>query len=191
MSFDSHLLTLVDVAARLVNALTPGQRGGHDVEAPTGRALVAATREALTPLGRTAPRVTAADAEALAGHAAAMRIAFDAVDRGDLRGAARALNDLMLRTGARPQLDPLPGGGWHVHFHGETDGLATGWAAGCATGLALALGSDLAGRLGTSEAERCDRVHVDTSRNASRRFCSTACQNRTKAAAFRARSAGA
>ena len=32
-----------------------------------------------------------------------------------------------------------------------------------------------------------DRVYVDTSRNATRRFCSTACQSRTKAAAFRAR----
>ncbi|MGW7325252.1 CGNR zinc finger domain-containing protein [Streptomyces sp. NPDC054845] len=36
-------------------------------------------------------------------------------------------------------------------------------------------------------AVRCDRVYVDTSRNAGRQFCSTACQNRTKAAAFRAR----
>ena len=44
-----------------------------------------------------------------------------------------------------------------------------------------------AGRLGVCAAERCDRVYVDTSRNATRRFCSTACQSRTKAAAFRAR----
>ena len=54
-----------------------------------------------------------------------------------------------------------------MHFHGTTDGLATGWAAGCATGLALAIGSDLAGRLGVCEAERCDRVYVDTSKNGS------------------------
>ena len=74
-----------------------------------------------------------------------------------------------------------------MHFHGTDDSLATGWAAGCATGLALALGSDLAGRLGVCAADRCDRVYVDTSRNATRRFCSTACQSRTKAAAFRAR----
>ena len=110
------------------------------------------------------------------------------MDRDDARGAVRRLNALMRETGARPQLDRLPGGdGWHVHFHGPDDSLATGWAAGCATGLALALGSDLAGRLGVCAAPRCDRVYVDTSRNASRRFCSTACQNRVKAAAFRAR----
>ena len=75
------------------------------------------------------------------------------------------LNLMLKRTGARPQLDPLAEGGWHVHFHGSTDALATGWAAGCATGLALAIGSDLAGRLGVCAAERCDRVYVDTSKN--------------------------
>jgi predicted RNA-binding Zn ribbon-like protein len=49
------------------------------------------------------------------------------------------------------------------------------------------VGSSLHGRLGVCSAERCDRVYVDTSRNGSRRFCSTACQNRVKAAAFRAK----
>jgi len=112
---------------------------------------------------------------------------FEATDRGDLAAAAGHLNRLLDVTGARPQLDPLATGGYHVHFHGSTDGLATGWAAGCATGLALAIGTDLAGRLGVCEAERCDRVYVDTSKNAKRRFCSTTCQNRTKAATFRQR----
>jgi predicted RNA-binding Zn ribbon-like protein len=124
---------------------------------------------------------------ALAGYAAQMRPVFEATDRGDLAAAAAHLNKLLDATGARPQLDPLATGGYHVHFHGSTDGLATGWAAGCATGLALAIGTDLAGRLGVCEAERCDRVYVDTSKNAKRRFCSTTCQNRTKAATFRQR----
>ncbi len=65
-----------------------------------------------------------------------------------------------------------------------------GWSAGCATALALAIGSDLAGRFGVCQAPQCDRVYVDNSRNAGRQFCSTACQNRVKAAAFRARQAG-
>jgi predicted RNA-binding Zn ribbon-like protein len=50
----------------------------------------------------------------------------------------------------------------------------------------VVLGSEQQGRLGTCAAPRCDRVYVDVSRNATRRFCSTACQNRVKAAAFRA-----
>jgi predicted RNA-binding Zn ribbon-like protein len=67
--------------------------------------------------------------------------------------------------------------------------LANGWAAGCASGLALALGSDLAGRLGVCAAPACDRVYVEVSRNAQRRFCSPQCQSRVKAAAHRARRA--
>jgi hypothetical protein len=45
-------------------------------------------------------------------------------------------------------VDPPPTGGWHVHFHGADDTLATGSIAGCATALAPAMGSDMAGRLG-------------------------------------------
>ena len=37
MTFDSHVLNLVDVAARLVNHLTPGEAGGVAVESPVGR----------------------------------------------------------------------------------------------------------------------------------------------------------
>ena len=65
--------------------------------------------------------------------------------------------------------------------------LPNGWAAGCATGLAVVLGGDLHDRLGVCTAPRCDRVYVDTSRNGTRRYCSTSCQNRVKTAAFRAR----
>ena len=143
--------------------------------------------EALGGNGRRTPHVTAAQAATLARYAVRMRLVFEATEAGDLPEAAHVLNRLLEATGARPQLDPLARGGYHVHFHGSTDGLATGWGAGCATGLALAIGTDLAGRLGVCAADRCDRVYVDTSKNAKRRFCSTACQNRTKAAAFRQR----
>jgi predicted RNA-binding Zn ribbon-like protein len=187
MTFDSHVFNLVDVASRLVNELTPGMHGGHEVSPPRGAARVAAVAVALGGNGRRTPHVTARQAAALAEHAAQMRPVFEATDTGDLTEAARVLNKLLDATGARPRLDPLATGGYHVHFHGSTDGLATGWAAGCATGLALAIGTDLAGRLGVCEAERCDRVYVDTSKNARRRFCSTTCQNRTKAATFRQR----
>jgi predicted RNA-binding Zn ribbon-like protein len=45
----------------------------------------------------------------------------------------------------------------------------------------------MAQRPGICSAPSCDRVFVDTSRNGTKRFCTTACQNRVKAAAFRAR----
>ena len=53
----------------------------------------------------------------------------------------------------------------------------------------MAIGSAQADRLGVCQAPVCDRVYVDASKNGTRRFCSTACQNRVKAAAHRARAA--
>ena len=189
MAFDSHIVALVEAAARLVNAHTGRLAGGQEYVPPDGDERIRATAVALTRDGY-APAVTGAEADALATTAGELRGVFDAVSGDDPDEAARLLNPLLRSTGARPQLDPLPEGGWHVHFHGVDDSLAVGWAAGCATALALAVGSDLVGRLGTCAADRCDRVFVDLSKNGSRRFCSTACQNRTKTAAYRSRSAG-
>lgn len=117
-----------------------------------------------------------------------MRVVFEAAYESDTDRAAKEVNHLLLDTRVRPQLD-LTDQGWNLHFHGADDTLANGWAAGCASGLALALGSDLAGRLGVCAAPACDRVFVDVSRNAQRRFCSPQCQSRVKAAAHRARQA--
>jgi predicted RNA-binding Zn ribbon-like protein len=76
--------------------------------------------------------------------------------------------------------------GWHIHFHAAGEhSRVSGWAAGCATGLAIVLGGEHFDRLGVCTAPHRDRVYVDTSRNGSKRFCSTACQNRVKTAAFR------
>jgi predicted RNA-binding Zn ribbon-like protein len=38
-------------------------------------------------------------------------------------------------------------------------------------------------------AQNCDSVHVDLSKNRSRRFCSTTCANRVNVAAYRSRQA--
>ena len=57
----------------------------------------------------------------------------------------------------------------------------------CAEGVARMVGTGHGDRLGTCRSPDCDRVYVDLSKNASRRFCSTVCQNRVKAAAFRRR----
>ncbi len=116
-----------------------------------------------------------------------MRGVFEAMEEGRVDDAAAAINQLLRESGARPQLDRVPGEPWQVHFHGREDTYGVGWTAGCATALALAAGSELAGRLGVCSAPRCDRVYVDASRNSVRQFCSGPCLSRVKAAAFRAR----
>jgi predicted RNA-binding Zn ribbon-like protein len=187
VNFTSHVDTVVAVAVGLVNALTPGDSLGRDYAVPTGAELERAATQVLR-TGRAATRdVTAGEAAQLAETAAQLRAVFDAVDVGAVDEAAARVNVMLGATGARPQLDRHDGEPWHLHFHGQTDGLAQGWAAGCATGLAVVLGTELYNRLGVCTAPRCDRVFVDVSRNGMRRFCSTSCQNRVKAAAFRAR----
>lgn len=181
--FDSHVATLLDVSAALVNTLTDGTSRGRPYTAPRDGDLLTAVTAALPGEARVRP----AAAAHLARTAEQLRLVFEAVEEQRIDAAAERLNSLLHATGARPQLDRVPGEPWQVHFHGADDTLAVGWSAGCATALALAIGSDLAGRLGVCRAPRCDRVYVDNSRNAARQFCSTACQSRVKAAAFRAR----
>jgi predicted RNA-binding Zn ribbon-like protein len=185
--FDGHVAILLDAAVSLVNALTDGTERGRPYLAPRGERLPAAVDAALPPTG-TGPRALGTEeAEYLARTAQQMRRVFEAVHSQQTAAAAEIVNALLLTTGARPQLDQVPGEPWQVHFHGPDDSLALGWSAGCAAGLALAIGSDLGGRLGVCQASRCDRVYVDSSRNGVRQFCSSACRSRTKAAAFRER----
>lgn len=187
VNFSSHLDAVVSVAVRLVNALTPGEAHGRAFAPPAGHALCLTVTAVLRSERPDTRPVSPDEAASFAMAAAALRAVFDAVAGGQLDEAAREVNSLLAFTGARPQLDKHDSEPWHLHFHGADDSLVTGWIAGCATGLAVVLGSESYGRLGVCSAGRCDRVYVDTSRNGTRRFCSTACQNRVKAAAFRAR----
>ncbi|HET7012315.1 MAG TPA: CGNR zinc finger domain-containing protein [Streptosporangiaceae bacterium] len=189
MNFSSHMDIVVTVAVRLVNALTPGQAHGRSFDPPSEQELPAAVTEAMRPHRPGMRDVTYDEAVEFREAALALREVFDAVATERVDDAAALVNALLLSTGARPWLDRHDGEPWHLHFHGAQDTVAAGWAAGCATGIAVVLGSDLGGRLGVCTADRCDRVYVDTSKNGTRRFCSTACQNRVKAAAFRARQA--
>lgn len=111
------------------------------------------------------------------------------VDAGDVDPACAELNAIMRDSGAMPTLARHDGEPWHLHFHSADADWAVSWAASMATGLAVVLGNPAIERLGLCNAPACDRVYVDVSRNGTRRFCSTACQNRVKAAAFRARRA--
>ena len=189
MNFTSHMDAVVTMAARLANVLGPGQAGGQAYLPPSGRRLAAAVTEALRAGQGDARAVTAAEADEFRQLAQSLRAVFAATAAGHQDAAAARVNALLADTGARPRLDRHDGEPWHLHFHGQEDSLVSGWAAGCATGLAVVLGSDMHGRLGVCAAPRCDRVYVDSSRNGARRFCCTACQNRVKAAAFRARKA--
>lgn len=169
----------------LVNALTPGEERGRPFPGPVS-AGEAATR-ALRTVYPSYAGTTEPDGAALAEVAARLRTVFAAVAAGDIDTAATQVNTLLVESDARPMLERHDGEPWHLHFHGSGGTVAGDWAASCATGLAIVLGGEFHDRLGVCTAPHCDRVYVDVSRNGTRRFCSTACQNRVKTAAFRAR----
>ena len=189
VNFNSHTDVVVGVAVGLVNLLTEGEDRSRKYLPPEG-AERAAALNALFKSAGSRTEVGSAEAEAFVPVATALGAVFSAVAAGDVDRAAHQLNDLLAATGAHPALDRHDGEPWHIHFHSADESSpAAGWAAGCATGLAIVLGGELHDRLGVCTAPHCDRVYVDVSRNGSRRFCSTACQNRVKAAAFRERRA--
>ncbi|MGW5052079.1 CGNR zinc finger domain-containing protein [Actinokineospora sp. NPDC004072] len=185
MDFDSHSSVVVDAALGLVNAVTPGCRRGRPYQPPTGPALVAAIGEVLSqrnPAWSGPPTQEAADT--LAAYGVRMHAAIASADAD---AACTEINRIMRETDATPVLARHDGEPWHLHFHAPDAPWDTSWAASMATALATVLGTAAIDRLGTCTAPACDRAYLDTSRNGTRRFCSTACQNRVKTAAFRAR----
>ncbi|MBB5776941.1 CGNR zinc finger domain-containing protein [Nonomuraea jabiensis] len=186
MDYNSHTDGVVRATVAMVNALTPGEQRGRAYPAP-GSPGAAATGSLRT-VYPDQREVTDAEGAELVAVAARLRTVFAAVAAGDIDAAATEVNALLEESHARPMLERHDGEPWHLHFHGPGGTLAGEWAASCATGLAIVLGSEFSDRLGVCTAPHCDRVYVDVSRNGTRRFCSTACQNRVKTAAFRARS---
>jgi predicted RNA-binding Zn ribbon-like protein len=188
VDFDSHVSGTVLAAVALVNAATPGLRGGRPAEVPAGPALAAAVTAAVQhATAQPVPAVPADDAERLAGWAARLRTVIEHVEADRVDEACTHLNTVLADSHAVPVLSRHDGEPWHLHFHRPDASESDSWAASLATGLAVVLGNPAVDRLGVCRAEACDRVYVDVSRNGTRRFCSTACQNRVKAAAYRRR----
>lgn len=136
----------------------------------------------------TWPPVRRRDVPGLVALAKQLRSVFRSIHDGDLDGAARHLNDLLAAHPAYPHL-AKDGGHWRLHHHPGDATLVPMATAISAEALARIVGAGAATRLGTCDSDDCDRVFLDESKNGSRRFCSTTCQNRVKAAAFRRRHA--
>jgi len=189
VNFDSHTSDVVSAAVDAVNLLTPGWSRGKPYPATPAPDAIG---HALALAGHRRHRApSGADVAELRGYTERLYTVFAAVDAGDVDAACTTVNQLLTDTRAAPVLSRHGNHPWHLHFHAPEAGWARSWAASMATALALVLGSAWADRFGICSAPGCDRVFVDASRNGGKQFCSTACQNRVKAAAFRARRHGA
>lgn len=99
---------------------------------------------------------------------------------------AHLVTRFLAETGARPTLTVDDGrlcAGWLVANDQHTV------LASAAVALREYLAHHDSGRLGMCADRRCADVYVDTSPGGRRRFCSVACQSRTRVAAFRSRRA--
>jgi predicted RNA-binding Zn ribbon-like protein len=115
-----------------------------------------------------------------------LRPAFEASERDEPGTVVDVLNELMVRHPVTPQISGHDGG-LHIHAASKSQSVAELLIGETLLGLAH-LACDLgATRLGVCAEARCDDVFVDTSPNASRRYCSDRCSSRANVAAYRAR----
>jgi len=107
----------------------------------------------------------------------------------DLEVVVEGVNTLLADARALPQLVRHDQWDWHVHATTPDQPLATWMAVEAAMALADVVRSGELGRLRVCEADDCLDVHVDLSRNRSRRYCDAGCGNRVNVAAYRVRKA--
>jgi predicted RNA-binding Zn ribbon-like protein len=176
VKLDSYADTGVFAAVDLVNELAV-----RPPDDPT-----AALRQVLAVDPPSLAQLVAADVPGFTALAADLHTIFQLVGEGDVASGAALLNHMLTTFPSQPHL-ALEDGVWRLHHHPVDAELVPMWTAICAEALARLIGNGQGHRMGICERPGCGRVFVDVSKNASRAFCSTACQNRVKAAAFRAR----
>lgn len=96
------------------------------------------------------------------------------------------LNALLALASPRPYATDHDGE-LHLHYARPDAGALEQLTTTVAMGLSQVVVQHGWQRLGVCSAEGCGNVYVDTSRNASRRYCSNTCASRSTVAAYRAR----
>ncbi|MDQ2755532.1 MAG: CGNR zinc finger domain-containing protein [Actinomycetota bacterium] len=103
--------------------------------------------------------------------------------------AVAQVNALLAQAGALPQLVRHDEWSWHLHATPPEAPLATRMAVELAMALVDVIRAGGLDRLKVCDADDCDDVLVDLSKNRSRRYCDGGCANRAHVAAYRQRQA--
>lgn len=103
--------------------------------------------------------------------------------------AALQVNAILRDAGALPQLVRHDEWDWHLHATPLDAPLARRIAVEAAMAFVDVIRAGELGRLRTCEADDCDDIVLDLSRNRSRRYCEGGCGPRVHSAAYRARKA--
>jgi predicted RNA-binding Zn ribbon-like protein len=173
MDYDTYGSSAVQLAIDLANA---------QLEAPDGVGdFVHSHTEWFTP--GTSLEVSGRDATAIARTAQLVRAVALAESQQDV---VERLNVLLGQARPRPYATDHDGE-LHLHYARPDAPMAEQLTTTVAMGLSQVVVQHGWQRLGVCSAEGCDDVYVDTSRNASRRYCSNTCASRSTVAAYRAR----
>lgn len=116
-----------------------------------------------------------------------LRTAFERGAAGDGDGVVDVLNDLLVRHPVTPVVSPAGHRGRQLEAYVAGYSPARRVVAESLLALAQLACEHGPTRLGVCGADRCTNVFVDTSPNASRRYCSDRCSSRANVAAYRAR----
>jgi predicted RNA-binding Zn ribbon-like protein len=173
MNYDTYGSTAVELAIDLANAdrddpaWADGFLGAHDDWFTPGTSLA----------------LTGAEAGQAAQIADLVRAVALAQSQPDV---LTRLNELLALARPRPYATDHDGD-LHLHYARPDAPVLEQLTTTVAMGLAQVVVQHGWQRLGICSAEGCDDVYVDTSRNASRRYCSNTCASRSTVAAYRAR----
>lgn len=115
-----------------------------------------------------------------------LRPVYEASAEGLVTDVVDLLNTLMTTYPITPRISDHAGD-LHIHAASKSQSVAELLAGEALLGLANLVCDLGPTRLGICDASPCTNVYVDTSPNASRRYCSDRCSSRANVAAYRAR----
>ncbi|OZC50693.1 RNA-binding protein [Rhodococcus sp. 15-649-1-2] len=119
----------------------------------------------------------------------ALRPSLRTLLTSDRDTAVELVNTILADACALPRLVRHGETDWHLHAVSDDSPLARRIAVETAMAMIDVIRADELSRLTICAAD-CEGIVLDLSRNRSRKFCSTACGNRTAVAAYRTRQAG-
>jgi predicted RNA-binding Zn ribbon-like protein len=173
MDYDTYGSSAVELAIGLANA---------DLDSPGGvRAFLESSAEWFSE--GASLEVSDRDAASVARTSALVRSVALAESQDDVLSR---LNELLALARPRPYATDHDGD-LHLHYARPDAPVLEQLTTTVAMGLSQVVVQHGWQRLGVCSAENCDDVYVDTSRNASRRYCSNTCASRSTVAAYRAR----
>jgi predicted RNA-binding Zn ribbon-like protein len=173
MNYDTYGSSAVELAIELANTERDDPLWAHDFLASHAEWFTTGTPLYLTP----AETARAADTAELVRAVAVAESQSDVLTR---------LNELLQLARPRPYATDHDGE-LHLHYARPDAPALEQLTTTVAMGLSQVVVQHGWQRLGVCSAEGCDDVYVDTSRNASRRYCSNTCASRSTVAAYRAR----